>query len=86
LLLGLRRVAASGHRPRDAVGEGVAAQQRLGTRVPGGGRRQGGAGGRLPRRRLLRRHPRHRRGDLRRAGTLRPCCLPIYLATCYTVL
>ena len=69
--LGLRRLAAAG---RLAEGgqlyrEAGAGQQQLGAGVPGGGQSQGGAGGRLPRRRLLRRHPRPRGRDLRGAGT-----------------
>ncbi|KAM3213411.1 hypothetical protein ACQJBY_066031 [Aegilops geniculata] len=67
LRAGLRRLAAAGHLRRDGVGEGRAAQQRVGARLRGRGRRQGSPRGRLPRRRLLRRHPRHRRRDLGRA-------------------
>ena len=68
-ITGLRRVAAAGRRAGgDQLREGGAAQQRLGAWLRGGGQGQGGAGGRLPRRRLVHRHPRHRRRDLRRAG------------------
>lgn len=85
LFIGLRRVDSAGQHDRDAVREGVTAQQRLGARVRGGGRRQVRAGGRLPWRRLLRRHPRYRRGDLRRAGTYPR--LPRYnLASWHTIL
>lgn len=67
-LPGLRRLDPAGQQLEHRVGEVRDAQQQLGARVPRGGRRQGSAGGSMPRHRLLRRHPRHRRQDLRRAG------------------
>jgi len=51
---GLRRVHPAGQQLEHRVGEVRDAQQQLGARVPRGRRRQGGAGGGLPWRRLLR--------------------------------
>jgi hypothetical protein len=67
---GLRRLSAPGRRSRgDQLREGRAAEQRLREGVPGGRRGQGSAGGVVPWRRLLRRHPCPDRRDIRRAGT-----------------
>ena len=65
----MRWVDPAGQQLEHRVGEVREAEQQLGARVPGGGRRQGGAREGLPRRRLLRRHSRHRRQGLGRAGT-----------------
>lgn len=66
---GLRRVDPAGQQLQHRVGEVRDAQQQLGARVRGRGRRQGRARGGMPGRRLLRRHTGHRRQDFRRAGT-----------------